>query len=111
MLVEDRKAAVAAWKERKSAPGIYVVRCTASGESWVGRAPDLATMQTRLWFTLRMGSNPHRALQAAWRLYGGEHFSFKEVERLEDDLSPGLMQARLRTRLDHWAEQLGAAKI
>jgi hypothetical protein len=29
----DRKAATAAYKERKTIAGIYVVRCTASGEA------------------------------------------------------------------------------
>jgi hypothetical protein len=33
----DRKAAVAAYKERKSACGIYALRCGPSGEVWVGR--------------------------------------------------------------------------
>ena len=45
---EDRKRAVAAYKERKVEAGIYVVRCLASGQVWVGSAPDLSTIQNRL---------------------------------------------------------------
>ena len=53
---EGRKAAVAAYKERKVETGIYAVRCTASDQVWVGIAPDLSTIQNRLWFTLRQGT-------------------------------------------------------
>ena len=52
---ETRKAAVAAYKERKAEPGIYAVRCMASGQAWVGGAPDLATIWNRVSFTLRQG--------------------------------------------------------
>ncbi len=62
----DRKAAIAAYKERKTIAGIYVVRCAASGEAWVGQAPNLETIQNRIWFSLRQGSHTCRSLQAAW---------------------------------------------
>ncbi|MET4040164.1 hypothetical protein ABIC03_001849 [Bradyrhizobium sp. RT6a] len=44
----DRKAAIAAHKERKTVAGVYVVRCAASGEAWVGQAPNLDTIQNRI---------------------------------------------------------------
>ena len=65
MRQEDRKAAIAAYRERKAASGIYLLRCRASGESWAGHAPDLATIRNRLWFTLRQQSHRHHELQAA----------------------------------------------
>jgi hypothetical protein len=49
----DRKAAIAAYKERKTAVGIYVVRCEATGEAWVGQALDLEKVPNRIWFTLQ----------------------------------------------------------
>ncbi len=64
MRAEDRKAAVSAYKEREVESGIYAVRCEASGEVWVGSAPDLSKIQNRLWFTLRQGTNTHRSLQS-----------------------------------------------
>ena len=36
MSTSDRKAAKVAYKERKPAAGIYAVRCTPTGEAWVG---------------------------------------------------------------------------
>ena len=107
----DRKTAARAYKERKAAPGIYAVRCLATGAAWVGRASDLATMQNRVWFTLRLGSNPHRALQAAWREHGESRFAFEELEQLDDDLSPGTRDLMLKKRREHWAVELDACAI
>jgi hypothetical protein len=111
MKAEDRKAATADWKERKTAAGIYAVRCQASGQCWAGRAPDLGTIQNRLWFTLRQGTNPHPTLQAAWQAHGIDNFSFEAVERIEDE-SIGYVRDRiLKDRLAHWCAALGAEAI
>jgi len=105
---EARKAAIGAYKERKSAAGIYVVRCRVSGRAWVGRAPDLRTIGNRLWFTLRCGTSLHRDLQDAWRQHGEASFAFEELERLDDDLSPYAREKALEARLAHWRDTLGA---
>ena len=57
MKTEARKAAIAAYKETKSTPGIFALRCTATGAAWVGRAADLATIRNRLTFTLARGAH------------------------------------------------------
>jgi hypothetical protein len=62
---DARRAATAAYKERKVVGGAYLIRCAVSGEAWVGQWPDVSTIQTRLWFTLRQGSHPRKDLQDA----------------------------------------------
>ncbi len=112
MQQEQRKAAIAAYKERKSVPANYANRCLSSGQCWVGRAADLATVRNRVAFALRMGSSPHRSLQAAARAHGEAGFAFEEVERLEaETLSPELRDLKLKKRLDHWRDALGAEAI
>jgi hypothetical protein len=111
MRAEEKKAAVAAYKQRKVAAGIYVIRCVLSGEQWVGRAPDLSTVQNRLWFTLRQGGHPHGGLQAAWREYGPGCFTFDELERLEETALAYNREGALRDRLVHWRIELGAEVI
>jgi hypothetical protein len=109
---ESRKAAVAAFKERKGEPGIYALTCRPSGERWVGRATDLATIWNRLAFALKMGSTPHRGLQAAARAHGEEAFDFEVIERLDEaDASAALVGAILKRRLEHWRDALGATAI
>jgi hypothetical protein len=106
---KGRKAAVAAYKERKIIAGIYAVRCVATGRRWIGRASDLSTVQNRIWFGLRLGSDPHPTLQAAWHEHGADSFVFEEIERLDDEaLVPELA---LRDRLAHWRAALHAEVI
>jgi len=107
----DRKAAIAAYKERKTIAGIYVIRCTASGGAWVGQAPNLETIQNRTWFTLRQGGHSCRSLQAAWNAYGDAGLTFAECERLEDEESGYVRNALLKERVVHWRNELKAEAI
>ena len=112
MQKEGRKAAIAAYKDRKVESGIYAVRCVPSGQVWVGSAPDLSTIQNRLWFTLRQGSHTHRDLQKAWADHGGDAFTFEVVERLPDDDNPGFDRAAVLKRAHaRWIAELDCTRI
>lgn len=107
----DRKAAIAAYKERKTIAGIYVVRCAASGEAWVGQAPNLETIQNRIWFSLRQGNHTCRTLQATWNAHGEAGLTFGECERLEDEETAYVRNALLKERMLHWRDELKAEAI
>jgi predicted GIY-YIG superfamily endonuclease len=107
----DRKAAIAAYKERKTIAGIYVVRCAASGEAWVGQAPNLQTIQNRIWFSLRQGNHTCRSLQGAWNAHGEASLTFGECERLEDEETAYVRNALLKERAQHWRTELKAEAI
>ncbi len=107
----DRKAAVTAWKERKSAPGIYAIRCVPSGECWIGQAADVATVQNRHWFALRMGSHTNRAVQAAWIQHGADGLVFEVVECLAEEEDATVQASRLRNALRRWRDETGAAAV
>jgi hypothetical protein len=107
----DKKAAKAAYRERKSVAGIYAVRCAATGQVWVGHTPNLGAVQNRLRFTLRQGNHPDAALQRAWNEQGGVGFAFEEVERVkEDDLSL-TGDGELKKRAAAWRQRLGALDL
>nr|WP_255636408.1 GIY-YIG nuclease family protein [Azospirillum sp. 412522] len=108
---EDRKAAVAAYKERRSVAGVFAVRCSSTGTVWVGGAPDLAKIQNRLWFQLKMGGCPHRSLQAAWNAHGAESLTFEIVESLEDEELAFARAAALKARVAHWVAAMAAEAI
>ena len=110
-MTSDRKAAIAAYKERKTVSGIYVVRCSATSETWVGQAPNLETIQNRIWFSLRQGGHPCRSLQAAWTAHGPDSITFGECERLEDEEIAYVRDALLKERVAHWRSQLAAMAI
>jgi hypothetical protein len=107
----DRKAATAAYKERKTIAGIFVVRCAASGEAWIGQAANLETIQNRIWFSLRQGSHTSRTLQAAWNTHGEAGLTFGECERLEDEETAYVRNALLKERVLHWRAELNAEAI
>ena len=107
----DRRAAAAAYKERKVVPGIYAVRCSAAGLCWVGQALDLATICNRVLFMLRHGAHPNRLLQATWSERRGEGFLCEPLERLDEEIPAFARDRALKERLAHWAAALSATKI
>ena len=110
-MTSERKAAIAAYKERKTVAGIFVIRSQASAAQWVGQSPNLEKIQNRIWFTLRQGSHTCRSLQAAWTAHGPENLSFEACERLDEEETPYIRDALLKERLKHWRAQLGAEAI
>ena len=108
---EDKKAAVAAYKERKTAAGVYAVRCAATGQRWVGTALDLGAIWNRLSFTLRQGGSRHGTLQASWREHGAEAFAFEEVERVDEEALAYIRDRVLKDRLAYWRAKLDAEAI
>ena len=107
----DRKAAIAAYKERKPAFGVFAVICSATGEAWVGCSRHVDTQQNGLWFTLRLGTSPHGSLQAAWSQHGEKAFRFEELERLREDFPEFARMDELKKRQSLWRSRLQAAAL
>jgi hypothetical protein len=107
--MSGRKALLRAYKERKVEAGIYAVRCTATGEAWVGATPDLSTRQNGVWFSLRLGSHREKSLQAAWNAHGADAFAFEAVEAVDTEgLDRFGRDSRLKERREHWIAALSA---
>lgn len=85
--------------------------CLATDQRWVGAAPDLSTVENRLWFTLRQGMNPHRSLQAAWKAHGAAAFAVEELERLPEEEDRYLRDSLLKERKKFWSSKEMAEKI
>ncbi|CAH1673489.1 MULTISPECIES: GIY-YIG nuclease family protein [unclassified Chelatococcus] len=108
---EERKALVAAYKERKTVTGLYAIECTATGAHWAGRAPDISTIWNRLEFTLGQGLHRHSGLQAAWHAHGGHAFRLRILETVDDDMPSFAAERLLRERLAHWCAELNAERL
>lgn len=111
MKTEDRKQAIADYKKRASVAGVFAIRCRATGEVWVGQAPDLDKIQNRIWFTLRMGSHRNAELQRAWTAHGAENLSLDTLERIEDEELAYVRDTLLKERVAHWRAQLKAFAV
>jgi hypothetical protein len=109
---QDRKQLVRDFKERKVAAGAFVVRCAPSGQVWVDVSPNLHNRQNGLWFSLRLGSHPNRALVQAWKDHGEAAFTYEVVEELPDaERSQWEMTNALKDLSARWREALNAEKL
>jgi hypothetical protein len=108
---DSRKAAIAAYKERKPAHGVFAVICNATGEAWVGTSRHVDTQQNGLWFGLRMGTSPYASLQAAWSQHGEPEFRFEELDRLREDFPPIARAGELKKRQALWQARLQARSL
>jgi len=107
----NKKAALAAYKQRKIPLGIYAVRCTVTGEAWVGQSPNLEAIQNRLLFALRLGSSEHKDLQKAWNEHGADSVTFEVLERMTDEEPSFDRDTLLKERTAHWRQTLNAKSI
>jgi hypothetical protein len=107
----ERKAAIAAYKERKVAAGIYALACAATGQRWVGRAPDLAKIENRIRFTLAHDAALRPSLKAAVGRHGADAIGFEVLESVGEDDLPYARDRFLKDRQEHWREKLGAEAI
>ena len=78
MTQTDRKTLIAEYKERPTIAGVYAVICSATGQVWVGKSRHIDTEQNGLWFALRQGGSPWRALQQVWNAHAEAQLLRKE---------------------------------
>lgn len=109
--MDNRKAAIRAFKERKVAKGIFAVRCTATGCVWVGASPNLDAWRNSLWFTLRQGTHPNKELQREWNAQGEAAFEYAVAETLAEDVSSLALNDLLKEKKGFWKQKLAALLV
>jgi hypothetical protein len=107
----DKREVRRTFKEKKTAKGVFAVRCTVTGEVWVGSSANLDSSRTGIWFMLRNGMHHNKAMQAAWNTHGADVFQYEVLENFEEDVSSMQLSDLLRDRQKHWRTELGAAAI
>lgn len=111
MDTERRKAALAAYKQRKVARGIYAMRCAQADAVWVGASRDLDKAENRLRFMMRHDRRLDPVLRAAYHAHGEKAFSFEVLERLDDDIATVSIGRILKEKHQDWLSRLNARKI
>ena len=107
----ERKVAIAAFKERKPAWGVYAIVSTSSGETWIGCSRNLEAQKSRLWFELGLGKCRHASTQSAWNRCGAAGFRFEELERLRDDIPEFERDDEMKQRERLWRSRLQASPL
>jgi hypothetical protein len=109
---QSRREAIRDYKERKATPGVFAVRCTATGAAWIAPSRNLAQQQNGIWFSLRQGSHRNATLQAAWREHGEAAFVFEPLEACEDEAVVAYSLANwLKDAERRWIARLDASKL
>lgn len=101
----DKRAARTAWKDRDPEWTVFAAR--TGGATWVGVSPDLAAIENRLRFTLKLGDCRAKGMQAA---YDGT-LSVEPLELLDSDLGPLARDDAIKARRAHWCAELNATPI
>ena len=99
------------FKQCKVPRGIFAVRCSATGETWVGSSPNLSSARNSLWFQLGAGQYRNRSLQEAWQQHGEVAFALDVLELFEDEISPLLLNDLFAAKKAEWALTLHAQAL
>lgn len=108
---DEKRAARAAFKERKSVAGIFAVRCSCTGKVWVGQSQNLGSVQNRVQFMLKFGNDNLSGLKEAWSAHGPDSLAFEELEQLDDEEAIYVRDKLLKERLAYWVSKLGAIHL
>ena len=97
-----------AYKEAEVRKGVFKIQSTVTGQTWVDSSATVDTVKNRIWFTLRMGTHPHKKLQQAWNASGPEAMEFAVVEVFPEDTSGYALERLMKDRKQHWLAKLDA---
>jgi hypothetical protein len=75
------------FKEEGRPMGVYALRCTANGKVLVGATPNLPGAENATRFQLKLGSHRNRELQADYKAFGADAFTWQVLDELK--LEPG----------------------
>jgi hypothetical protein len=107
-----RKELTAAYKEEKRPKGVFCVRCTTTGQTWVSTSRNLTQQKNGVWFGLKTGGHPNKALQAVWNERGEGAFEFEVLEEIDEDgLTPLGVADRLKAMDRQWRSALTAQAL
>ncbi|MEO8027183.1 MAG: GIY-YIG nuclease family protein [Bryobacteraceae bacterium] len=107
----SKKEAIRKFKEQKIPRGIFGVRCTPSGEVWVGFSRNLDASRNSVFFELRLKGHLNKGLQEVWNQHGEDAFTFEVLETLPDDIAPMLLADELKSRRKHWVAELNGKPL
>jgi len=107
---DRRKELRAAYEQRRTEAGVYVLRNTVTGRVFLGSAPDLAAVRNRLEFGQATGTSGvlDRRLAADAHAHGMGSFELEilDVLILPDGTPPDVVAADLKELEALWREKL-----
>jgi len=81
----DRSEAKKNYKQAKRPMGVYRIRNTRNGKSYIGFSTDLPARLSRHKAELKFGSHRNTELLGEWKLLGESCFEFEVLDELEHE--------------------------
>ena len=107
---ESKKESIRKFKERKPLVGVYALRCTATGNVWIGVSRNLEATRNRCWFALRNGMQLEKSLQEEWNAHGESSFEYEMLDAL-GDVHPLEVEDLLNAKRRDWLARLSAQPL
>ena len=106
----DKSAIKKAYKETKQPMGVYRIRNTQNGNSFVGYSIDVQARINRQKTELKFGSHRNPELLGEWKSFGESSFDFEVLDELElDENSKADPVEELRLLSEMWVRKLEKA--
>lgn len=106
----DRSEAKKNYKQSIRPMGIYRIRNTQNGKSYIGYSPDLQARMNRHKTELRFGSHRNSGLLGEWKSFGESSFEFEVLDELDlDENSKADPMEELQVLMDMWISKLEKA--
>ena len=106
----DRSEAKRQYKQTKRPMGVYRIRNTQNGKSYVGYSIDLQARMNRQKTELKLGSHRNSELLGEWKSFGEASFEFEVLDELEpDEKSRADPLEELRVLSEMWIRKLEKA--
>jgi len=106
----DRSEAKKEYKQARRPMGVYRIRNTQNGKSYVGFNTDLQAILNRQKAELKFGSHRNPALLGEWKSFGESSFKFEVLDELEhDENSKASPVEELRILSEMWVRKIEEA--
>lgn len=71
------------WENRHPEMGVIMIKCTATGDEFMGISKDTRADFNSNRFKLQTDNHPNKNLQQLWEQYGNSDFEFSTIKILE----------------------------
>jgi hypothetical protein len=106
----DKSEAKKKYKQAKRPMGVFRIRNTQNGKSYVGYSIDLQARINRQKTELKFGSHRNSELLGEWKSFGVSSFEFEVLDELElDENSKSDPVEELRVLCEMWVHKLKKA--
>lgn len=84
-MMKTRKELKEDYKQHSAPMGIFQIKNLVNNKIFIGSSNNLNAIWNRQKMQLKTGAHPNRELQADWRAFGEDNFSYEIIAALEKD--------------------------